>query len=288
LLSRKNYIHELVLVGRNQQRTAGEALDLQHGQLFAETPSRIFAGDVEDTAGSEIIVMCASCPTPADMTERLVLTESNVQLMRELLPPLARHSPHAKLVMVSNPVDILCYVALQCTNFTAQQVIGTGTLVDSARFRQLVAEEVKINMEDIRAYILGEHGDSQFLAMSSAAAGGEPLDDTPARRKMAQVAAQAGLEVFRPKGHTNYTIALAAEAIVDSIAHNKRNTLPVSVLCDGYFGVRDVCLSLPAVIGRNGIERILKPNLNEEEQILFRQSADILKNVMNRVAVSTV
>ena len=283
LLSLKNYITELVLLGRNRERTAGDALDLQHGQLFAESPSKIWAGEVEDTTGSEMIVMCASVATPPTMTERLSLTDANVKLMRELLPPLAERSPRAKLIMVSNPVDILCYFALKCTNYAPHQVIGTGTLVDSARFRQLIADEVHINLADIRAYILGEHGDSQFLALSSASAGGEPLDDTPARRAMAQRAAQAGLEVFRLKGYTNFTIALAAEAIVDSIAMHARQTLPVSVLCNGFLGHHDVCLSLPAVIGRKGIERIMHPRLNTEEEALFHRSAQVLKDVIARV-----
>lgn len=283
LLSLRNYVSELVLVGRNRERTQGDALDLQHGQLFADSPSQITTGDYPDTAHSDIIVMCASGPTPADMTDRLILTRTNVELMQEILPQLAMVSPAAKLIMVSNPVDILSYFAQELTGFAPRQIIGTGTLVDSARFRRMVADEVDINLQDIRAYILGEHGNTQFLAMSSASAGGEPLDDTPSRWEMFQKSAMAGLEVFRLKGYTNYTIALAARAIIDSIARNERHTFPVSLLCQDYYGLRDVCLSLPAVIGENGIERVLRPKLNPQETAKLVHSAETLKTIIRKV-----
>lgn len=283
VLSIKNFIDELVLVGRSKASVMGDVLDLRHGQLFADVPTRIFAGTLEDTAGSDVIALCAAAPTPPNMTDRLALAPDNVSLLRKILPDIARLSPHSKIVIVSNPVDVLVHFALQITGFKPGQIMGTGTLVDSARFRQLLADEINIHMEDIRAYILGEHGDSQFPAMSCADAGGEPIDPTPARYDLARQASQAGFEVFRHKGHTNYAIALAAAYIIQCIAHDARHTLPISLKVDGFLGVDDVCLSLPAVVGKNGVERVLHPKLDEKEQQAFLHSAAVIRATIKHV-----
>lgn len=280
VLSLKNFIRELVLVGRNQDSVRGDVLDLRHGQLFSETPTKIIAGRLEDTYQSDIIALCASVPTPKEIHSRLELAKGNIELLQNLLPKLVALSPESKIVMVSNPVDVLVYYALQITGFPPNRIMGTGTLVDSARFRQLIAEEVQIHMEDIHAYILGEHGDSQFPAMSCADAGGEPLEATPKRYQMAKQAATAGLEIFRLKGYTNYTIALAAAFVVECIATDSKHTMPLSLKLDGYLGIDDVCLSLPAVVGNRGIERILHPKLNTTEEEAFRQSASVVRNVI--------
>lgn len=283
VLSLRNIIKELVLVGRTPGSVMGDVLDLRHGQLFVEAPTRISAGTLADTYDSDVLAICASAPMSADMTDRQDLGPANVKLMATLLPELARHSPNAKLVMVSNPVDILVHFAIQMTGFAPHQVMGTGTLVDSARFRQLLAEEIQIHMEDIRAYILGEHGATQFPAMSCAFAGGEQIDDTPRRRELFRQASQAGFEVLKRKGHTNYAIALAAADIIQCIATDTKHTMPISLKVDGYLGVDDVCLSLPAVVGKRGIERILHPKLSESEQQSFLHSAASLRKIIKQI-----
>lgn len=283
VLSLKNIIKELVLVGRNRESVLGDVLDLRHGQLFVDAPTRISAGEIADTANSDVLVICASVPMDAHMLDRQVLGPANVKLMASLLPPLALHSPQAKVLMVSNPVDILVYFAIEFTGFAPQRVLGTGTLVDSARFRQLLAEDIQIHAEDIRAYILGEHGNTQFPAMSVATAGGEAIDDTPQRRELFTRASQAGFEVLRRKGHTNYAIALAAVDIIHTIISDTKHTMPVSLKSDGFLGVDDVCLSLPAVIGKGGVERILHPKLSAEEQNAFLHSANHLRGIINSI-----
>lgn len=280
VLALKSFVRELVLVGRSSDSVMGYVLDLRHGQLFVETPTRIVAGEAADTVGSDVIALCASAPTPADMSSRLQLAQPNVALLRSILPELARLSPYARIVVVSNPVDVLVHFTLQLTGFAPAQILGTGTLVDSARFRQLLSDELQINMEDIRAYILGEHGDSQFPAMSCAYAGGEQIDATPARYALFQQASRAGFEVFKYKGYTNYAIAMAAAAIIHCIATDAKHTMPISLKVDGFLGVDDVCLSLPAVVGRNGIERIFHPRLNEAEQSAFLNSARVVRDTI--------
>ncbi len=286
VLSLRSIIHELVLVGRTPDAVLGDVLDLRHGQLFVEAPTQIRAGNIADTEGSDILVICASVAMPADMQDRQELGPANVALMASLLPELAARSPSAKLLMVSNPVDILVHYAIQFTGFAAHRVMGTGTLVDSARFRQLLAEDIHIHMEDIRAYILGEHGATQFPAMSCATAGGELITDTPERQALFRVASQAGFEVLKRKGHTNYAIALAAADIIQNIATDTKHTMPISLQVDGYLGVQDVCLSLPAVVGKNGIERILHPQLNMQEQADFLHSANTLRQVIGAIDVA--
>jgi L-lactate dehydrogenase len=277
-LSERNFVHEMVLVGREREVAWGDALDLRHAQSFVEVPTRITAGGVADTTASDIIVVCASVPTPVTMNSRAELGPGNVRLMRELLPALAERSPEAILVMVSNPVDVLTYCAIEFTGFPARRILGSGTLIDSARLRHELSLEVGIHSNDLRAYILGEHGGSQFAAMSCATAGGEAIEDTPKRRELIAHVERAGLEIFQKKGHTNYGIALAVTAIVEAIALDTRHTLPVSVSVDGYLGVKDVCLSLPAVVGRDGVERILHPQLNEPEAHAFRNSARAVRD----------
>jgi L-lactate dehydrogenase len=273
-LSHRNFVHELVLVGRDREVTLGHALDIAHAQSFVEVPTQVVAGTVADTAGSDILAICASVPTPPTMAERSALGPGNVRLMRELLPPLAKLSPEAILVMVANPVDVLTHYAIELTGFPARRVLGSGTLIDSARLRHELSLELGIHANDLRAYILGEHGGSQFAAMSCATAGGETIDDTSKRRELIAQVTRAGLEIFQKKGHTNYGIALSVTAILEAVALDTKHTLPVSVAVDGFLGVRDVCLSLPAVVGRGGVERILHPRLNEAETRAFRASAD--------------
>jgi L-lactate dehydrogenase len=267
----------MVLLGRRREDTIGDALDIAHAQSFVEVPTRIVAGTIPDTANSDIIVICASVPTPPAMADRAALGPGNVKLLCEILPFLAQLSPRAILVMVSNPVDVLTYYAIKFTGFPAARVLGGGTLIDSARLRHELSLEVGIHSSDLRAYILGEHGGSQFAAMSCATAGGEAIDDTPQRRKIIARVVRAGIEIYNYKGHTNYGIALAATAIVEAIALDTKHTMPVSVAVDGFLGVKDVCLSLPAVIGRGGIERILHPKLNEVEERSFRASAEAVR-----------
>ena len=210
-------VREILLVGRNRAKVEAEAADLMHAQAFCETPMLIRAGGVEDVEGSEIVVVCASAPHPQPFNDRRSLTLANAELMRSLLPEIAKAAPQAKLIMVSNPVDSLTWLALELTGFPPQRVVGTGTLVDSFRYRDLLSKEIGIHPGDLRVYILGEHGESQFPAMSIAIAGGERIRDDPERRSLAQRAKQAGLEVFQGKGNTCYAIAQATALIIRAI-----------------------------------------------------------------------
>ncbi len=278
VLAKDGLASKLVLYNRTREIAHAEAIDIQ--QAVALTPYRLLVqdGDIEDTAESDIIIIAVSVPMTKQMTSRDELLLSNTQIMQSLIPPLVQHSPNAIFINVSNPVDALTYQIWQIASQYSkhidwQRVIGTGTLIDSARFRDLLANQLGIHPADINAYILGEHGDGQFAALSSAVCGGEFIDANPLRQQMVEDAKQSAWTIFQTKGYTNYTVSLAVELIVRSIVEDSRYTLPVSVLIDGYCGVYNCCLSVPCVIGRQGIHRRLKTQLNERETLAFQNCA---------------
>ena len=244
------------------------------------------AGDVQASAGSDVLVMCASVPTDRGLTDRAKLAAGNAALVRDVIPQFASASPNAVIVNVTNPVDAMTWQILQVSGFPWQRVVGTGTLVDSARFRDRLSKQVGIHPVDLNAYILGEHGDSQFAALSVATAGGEHIDATPARYLMLEDAKESAFEVLRAKGFTNYTVSMAVKMIVESIVRDLRYTMPVSARVDGFCGVRDVCLSVPAVIGRGGVRQLLKPDLDEKEQAAFRRCAEVVRGIIEGMANS--
>ncbi|MFN0128860.1 MAG: malate dehydrogenase [Verrucomicrobiales bacterium] len=272
---------EIVLIGANREKAEGEAMDLMHAQAFLDVPVRIRAGDLSQCTDSEIVCVCASVPPPERLTDRNVLAAGNKRLMREILPTIATAAPAAKLLMVSNPVDVLTWHALELTGFPPERVMGTGTLVDSIRFREMLSELTGVHPHDLRAYILGEHGDHQFAAMSVAQAGGEKIEDTPERRTLCRRAAEAGIEVFRKKHNTCYAIGQAAAYVIDSILLDEKRTMPLSVRIDGFLGVTGVCLSLPVVVGKRGIERVFHPALDEHEARAFCEAAAAVRRVID-------
>lgn len=270
---------ELVLIDENVDHATGEAFDLQHASAFVR-PMDIRIGNYDATAGSDIVILCASAPV-TDSSSRLKQATPNAALIKRVVPAIARACPHAILIVVTNPVDVMTYLALKSSDFDPSRVLGTGTLIDTARFRSLLSQASAMNSDDIRAYIMGEHGDSQIPALSVASAGGvrfKEHDETVS--KMFEEARQGGYRVVACKGHTSYAIAMAISVIVDAIARNSLTVLPVSVLIDGYLGVRDVCMSMPCVIGRSGVTRALPVDLSDEEAAAFRNSAEMLREII--------
>ncbi|MEO0376730.1 MAG: lactate dehydrogenase [Cyanobacteria bacterium P01_A01_bin.17] len=278
VLAKDGLATELILYNRTRDIARAEATDIQ--QALALTSYRLIVrdGELKDTAESGIIIIVASAPMPKQMQNRSELLSHNTQIMRTLIPPLASHSPNAIFINVSNPVDALTYEILQIARqhtdqIDWQQVIGTGTLIDSARFRDLLSTQLGIHPLDINAYILGEHGDSQFAALSSATIGGEPINADPLRQQMVEDAKHSAWKIFQAKGYTNYTVSLAVKLIVRSIVEDLRYTLPVSILMEGYCDVFNCCLSVPCAIGRSGVHRRIETRLNEKEVLAFQNCA---------------
>lgn len=264
---------DLVLVNRNRDRARGDALDLTHALSFTEAMGRVWAGEIEDTQASDLLILTMSVPFEPPMAGRADLAPGNRKLLAELVPRLAALSPEAKILVVTNPVDAMTHWVLQYSGFPNHRVMGIGTLVDSARFRMELSQHYGIHPGDLRAYVLGEHGPTQFAGMSVASAGGELFDDTELARNLLDRQAASAHEIMATKGYTNFAIASATALVVESIVHDRRRTIPVSVRIEDYFGVTGVCLTVPCVIGRQGVERVLRPRLDPEEQAMFRKCA---------------
>lgn len=272
---------ELVLYNRKPEVAVGEALDLEHALAFTQRRMRIRAGDVDAFADADVIALCASRPLPEGATDRRMLGPQNVALSRDLLPAFANVAPNAKLVILSNPVDVLTYYAAEHTGFPAKRVLGCGTLVDSARFRAMLSREIGVNPSDLRAYVMGEHGPAQFPVMSSAQAGGERLVDTPERQAMFREVVNAGVTILKNKGYTSHAVAMAGSLLIEAITFDTRQTFPVSQRLDGYLGEREVALSVPAVVGANGVEKLLQPEMSGKEQQAFRDAAASVREAMS-------
>jgi len=273
---------ELVLLDRNREVAIGETLDLQHAEGFIGHPMVVRPGEVNDTKDSDIIVVSCSVPWNQDYTSRYDMGYDNLRLFREIIPPLAQASPDAKVLVITNPVDVMTYHAIKLTGFRPERVFGTGTLIDSARFRTMMSARMGIHPDDVRAYILGEHGDTQFPLFSMAMAGGSRILEDEVSQEIFREASCAGFDVVHRKGHTNYAISMAAALVIEAIVWDTRRTMPLSVLVDGFLDVHDVCLSLPVVMGKDGITQVLGPDLGEDEIRAFRQCAAIVRQSIER------
>lgn len=287
-------VDRLRLTGPHQEKVLGEMHDLRHAGAFLPHPVEITTCTLQEVTGSDIVILTASRTIPT-MKDRLELVQGNATLFREIIPVLSRNNPNAIFIVVTNPVDVMTYLTLRWGGLPAHQVMGTGTLIDSGRFRALIGTYSGIHPSDVHAYILGEHGESEFPVLSSAQVGGKVLrDELPVCRTtcplktLPEIFAEAkdgGMMVYRYKGYTNYAIALATTTLLEAVAKDSGRILPVSTLLEGYLGVEEVCLSVPAVIGRKGILKTLELDFSPEEQEALRRSAEKMKAII-RLALS--
>lgn len=279
----KDLANELVLIDHSRIKSTSDAQDLTHALTFTDHIIPITGGEISDSKDSDIIIITASVPWKADFSSRFDLGSGNVQLYKELLPELSKLSPEAILIVITNPLDIMTYFALKYSGFLPTKVMGVGTLIDSARFRKILSENYHIHPDDIRAYILGEHGDTQFPAISAAYSGGVKIRDTEKIERLLKASESSAYNIVKGKGYTNYAISMATSLVVESIVKNENRTMPISTLIDGYLGVSDVCLSVPVVIGRKGITQKLEIALNDKEQEQFHQSAALVRKEINKL-----
>ncbi|MEM9186209.1 MAG: lactate/malate dehydrogenase family protein [Planctomycetota bacterium] len=271
---------DLVLTSRNEQKAEGEAMDLNHAGAILPYVTHVAGGGVDLTAGSDLVILAHSVPT--ERPGRKLLAAGNGRLFRETMPRLAELSPDAVYLVLSNPVDALTWLTIKVTGLPPQRVIGAGTIIDSARVRTKLAARYGIHPDDLRVYVLGEHGEEQFVAVSLARGGGVRFSEPSEVTRLFEEARSAGWEVFQRKGYTNYAVAQSAVLIARTVLYNERRTLPVSTLISGYLGEHDVCASLPCVVGKRGVDRLLEPNLPDDEVAAFRKS---LASIRESIAV---
>jgi L-lactate dehydrogenase len=285
---------EIVLIDVNRAKAEGEAMDLRHGLPFVR-PVDVHVGGYPDCAGADIVVITAGAPSRPGET-RLDLAEKNAAVFRQIIPEVVRHNSDGILLVVTNPVDVLTYVTLKLSGRPANKVLGSGTVLDSARFRYLLAEHCGVDPRNVHAYIIGEHGDSEVPVWSLANIAGTRLTDYCVvcqrdcdgipRDEIFHQVRDAAYEVIQRKGATNYAVGLSVASIVESILRNQRSVLPISSLIQGQYGLADLCLSLPTIVGREGVVQVLELPLSEDELAGLRQSAAVLREVARSVGVS--
>ncbi|KAL6629689.1 hypothetical protein ACP70R_029454 [Stipagrostis hirtigluma subsp. patula] len=279
---------EIALVDALPDKLRGETLDLQHAAAFLPRTRLVSDTDIAVTRGSDLAIVTAGARQIPGET-RLNLLQRNVALFRKIVPPLAEHSPDALLLIVSNPVDILTYVAWKLSGFPVSRVIGSGTNLDSSRFRFLLAEHLDVNAQDVQAYMVGEHGDSSVAIWSTVSVGGMPVlkslqeshssFDEEALEGIRRAVVDSAYEVIGLKGYTSWAIGYSVANLAASLLRDQRRIHPVSVLAGGFHGIpeeHEVFLSLPARLGRGGVLGVVDMELTEEEARRLRRSAKTL------------
>lgn len=284
----QNTLDDLLLVDVNQEKLQGEVMDLLHGLPFVE-PTGIRSGTLADSDDPDVVVITAGAKQKPGET-RLDLVKRNVQIFKSLIPDVVKYCPHAILLLVTNPVDVMTYVTLKLSEFPSNRVIGSGTVLDTARFRYLLADRLQVDPRSVHAYIIGEHGDSEVPVWSKVNISGMNLCSdgiegcTPGDRdRLEQIFSEvknAAYEVIQRKGATSYAIGLGVTQIVKALLRNQNRVLTVSSLINGIHGIQDVCLSLPAVVNRQGVTRVVNLALNPQEQKLLQHSAEVLRNTI--------
>jgi L-lactate dehydrogenase len=280
---------EIVLIDVNKERAEGEAMDLNHTVPFAH-PTRIWAGSYADCEGAAITVIAAGTGQRPGET-RLDLVKRNAAIFGQIVPHIAAANPEGIIVVATNPVDILTRLTLDLAGFPSHRVFGSGTILDTARFRYLLSERLGVDPRSVHAYIIGEHGDSEVPVWSLANVAGMRLptfcaeNDIPlSQETMDVIFAQtrdAAYEIIRRKGATYYAVAAGLMRITEAILRDQNTVLSISSLISDYYGIDDVCLSLPTVVSRRGIERVLRLELSPQEARGVRKSADVLRENLN-------
>ncbi|NOQ16599.1 MAG: lactate dehydrogenase [Methyloprofundus sp.] len=279
----KELCDHLILANRDISKAAGDAMDLQHSLAFCQHSMQVTSSTIADVKESDIVVITASISMSKTMSSRLELGAANITLFKELIPVIANNNPEAVLLVVSNPVDALTYLTTKLSGFASSRVIGLGTLIDSARLRVMLSQIEKIHPDDLRAYVLGEHGPNQFPVFSQAIVGSEAINDNPEHREIFAQVIDAGFKVYHYKGYTNFAIANATCEVIRTIVYDEHRTMPLCTYFDEWLGIMNNCFSIPVVIGRKGILRHLYPVLNEAEQQDLISNADNIKENIRKL-----
>lgn len=275
-------------------RVEAEVLDLAHGSQFTGAGEVSGSDDLREIEGADVVVITAGAKQHPGQT-RLDLAATNVRILRSLMPQLLKRAPNAIYLLVTNPCDVLTTAVQQISGLPAQRVFSTGTVLDTARLRWLLAQQAHVSRQSVHAQIIGEHGDTEFPLWSSASIGATPLVDwevegkrifTPDRlNSIADQVRNAAYHVIKGKGATNYAIGLSAARIIEAILHNEQAVLPVSTVLRGFRGIDGVALSVPSVVSHRGAEPVLTTSLSEAETELLQRSASGLHEVQESLGL---
>ena len=276
---------ELVLVDIDEEKAEGERMDLSHGAYFTP-PVNITTGDYEDCWDADVVVVTAGTnQRPGE--SRLDLLERNAGIFEEMIPQITEGMANdSVLLVVTNPVDVLSYVSWAVSDLPAERVVGSGTVLDTSRFRHVLSRECDVDPKNVHGYVVGEHGDSEVMLWSSTNVAGVPFDayadahlggvSDEEKAEMEREVREAAYEIIERKGATNYAIALATTEIVEAILRDENSILTVSTLLQGEYGVDDVYASVPCVVNRDGVRNVVEHDLSDEEREGFERSAGVL------------
>lgn len=289
-LTIKGLVREIGLINRTAAKAEGEAMDLSHGLPFTR-PMDIRAGGYELCTDAQIVVIAAGANQEEGET-RLDLARRNVKIVEDIVPRVMERNPDAILLMVSNPVDILTHVALKVSGLPPERVIGSGTVLDTMRFRHLLSEHSDVDPRNVHGYVIGEHGDSEVLVWSRVNIAGIPLMDyceacgksiETRKQQIEDDVKNAAYHVIEKKEATYYAIGLAMVRITEAVLMNQHSVLTVGTLMQGEYGFKDVSLSLPCVVGAEGVHHVLKNTLSRDEEAALRKSAQVLREGLDSV-----
>ncbi len=275
---------ELVLIDLNKEKSEGDAMDLNHGLAFAPTRTKIWYGEYEDCKNADVVVLCAGANQKPGET-RLDLVAKNLKIFKSIVDRVMISGFDGIFIVATNPVDILSYAVWKYSGLHHSRVIGSGTILDTARFRYLLGEHFGVDTRNVHAYIIGEHGDTELPVWSHADIGGSPILDSVAsdKDKLDEIfvnVRDAAYQIINRKGATYYGIAMGLVRLTKAILHNESSILTVSCYLNGEYDQRDVFIGVPAVVGSDGIKKVVELKLNETENQQFAHSANVLKETM--------
>lgn len=290
-LMQSGLFSEIVLIDADKAKAEGEAMDISHGIPLAKH-MKIYAGDYDDVADAAIIIITAGANQKPNET-RLDLVHKNVAIFKSIIPEIRKRDFQGILLVVANPVDILTYVAQKLSGLPEGHVIGSGTVLDTSRLKYEIGEHLEVDSRSVHAFIIGEHGDSEIAAWSSANVSGIPLNDfcemrghfqhDKSTKEIAERVKNSAYEIISRKSATYYGVAMAVRRICEVIIRDEKSILPVSVMMHGEHGIENVVLSMPAIVGKNGIETKVPISLNEEEKKKLVESGKILKELLDEI-----
>lgn len=288
-----NIASEVIMVDINSQKAEGEATDLSDTTSFNYTPNvKIRCGTYEDCAHAQAIIITAGPSISNPNESRTALANKNSKVISSVMGSISKYTTDAIIVLVTNPLDVVTYLAHKSCNYPANKIIGTGTLLDTARFRRILADKYSIDPKNVHGYILGEHGSTAFVTWSlvniagmkiesfEKALGKSILDE---KDGILDYTKKRGFEIVEKKGSTSFGVAGAAQRIVRAVLLDEKCVLPVSTVLYGQYGLTDIALSVPCIIGKNGVEKILELPLTNEETASLNKSADYIKSILNNI-----
>ena len=286
-LMQSGLFSELVLIDANHDKAEGEAMDIAHGLPFAGQ-MKIYAGDYDDIVDAAVIIVTAGAAQKPGET-RLDLVNKNVNIFKSIIPEIAKRNYKGILLIVANPVDILTYTAVKLSGLPENRVIGSGTVLDTARLKYALGEHLEVDSRSVHSFIIGEHGDSEIVAWSSTNVSGIPVNDfcelrghfnhEEAMHRIADDVKNSAYDIIEKKGATYYGIAMSVKRICECIMRDEKSILPISSMMHGEYVISDICLSMPTVVGREGVETRVPIQLNEQEESALSASAEQLSKV---------